>query len=224
MRSEFVSTVTHELKTPIATIRAIGDTLVKRRVVDPGALHEYAQLVVQESKRLTRLVENLLAYARITDVTEAYAFEPIALVNAVEDGLQTFRPQLTEAGFDVHVDLPQDLPAVRADRTAIALVLDNLIDNAMRYSGSSRWLEIRAAPRPDRLVLLEVCDRGKGIPKDEIGQVTRRFYRGRGAASGGSGLGLAIVGRIVTDHGGRLVIDSEPGRGTTVGVVLPAAE
>ena len=145
MRSEFVSSVTHELKTPIATIRAIGDTLVRGRMSEPKAMQDYAQLVVQESRRLGRLVDNLLAYARITDVTEVYTFEPV-LPGAVDEALQVYRAQLAQAGFEVRVDVPGDVPAVRGDRTALGLVLDNLLDNAIRYSESSRWLDVRVRP------------------------------------------------------------------------------
>ena len=224
MRSDFVSAVTHELKTPIATLRAIGETLARGRVAEPEARHDYAQMIVQESKRLTRLVDNLLAYARITDVTAIYAFESIDLRVAAEAALQGFAAQLTQAGFEVEVECPPDLPPVRADHTALALVLDNLVDNAMRYSGEARWLAVRMRRDGPASVRLEVADRGVGIPADELGQVTRRFYRGHQARSGGSGLGLAIVLRIVEDHGGRLSIESRPGEGTTVGVTLQVAE
>src|SRR6185295_6832335 len=126
LRSEFVSSVTHELKTPIAAIRAAGDTLVSGRIPSPSGRREYAQMVVQEAKRLTRLVDNLLALSRITDVTEVYSFEPQALDALVDDTLQGFGTQLGAAGFDTQVEIPADLPLVRADRTAMGLLLDNL--------------------------------------------------------------------------------------------------
>ena len=224
MRSDFVSTVTHDLKTPIATIRAIGDTIARGRVSDPRSMREYAELVVQESKRLTRLIENLLAYARVTDVTEVYAFEPLDLHAVVDDVVEGFRTQLAAAHFDVQIDMPADLPAVRADRTAIGMALDNLLDNAIRYSGQARHLSVRARREGNRRVALEVADRGEGIPADEIEQVTRRFFRGRRSEIGGSGLGLAIVSRIVADHGGEMSIESRAGAGTNVRLSLPIAE
>jgi signal transduction histidine kinase len=222
MRAEFVSTVTHELKTPIATIRAIGDTLVSGRISGPDAQRDYAQLVVQEAKRLTRLVDNLLAYARITDITEAYAFEALDLASLVDDVIGGFAVQVHEGGVELQLDLPADLPPIRGDRTSLRLMLDNLVDNAIRYSGGARWLQIGAAP-DGKLVRVEVRDRGIGIPPDEIGQVTRRFFRGRRARSGGSGLGLAIAARIAGDHGGALTIHSVVDAGTTVCVTLPVA-
>jgi signal transduction histidine kinase len=220
MRSEFVSTVTHELKTPIATIRAVGDTLASGRITDAEPRREYAQLVVQEAKRLTRLVDNLLAYARLTDVTEAYSFEPLDVSVAVCQVQQEFSTQLRTSGFELAVIIPPDLPLVRADRTAVTLLLNNLIDNAIRYSGESKWIQIRASALTNQ-VAVEVSDRGHGIPANEIQHVTRRFFRGRAAGSGGSGLGLAIAKRIVEDHGGSLNIRSRVHMGTTVMFVLP---
>ena len=222
LRSEFIATVTHELKTPIATIRAAGDTLISGRISAADAQREYAQLVVQEAKRLTRLVENLLAMSRITDVTEVYVFEPLRVDALVQGTLQEFAHQLDDAGFATRRDIPPDLPAVRADRTAARLLLDNLVDNAIRYSPVVRYLRI-GAYRENGMVVLEVSDKGCGIPGDELDQVTRKFFRGRHPVANGSGLGLAIVKRIVADHGGRLAIDSEVNIGTTVRVALPVA-
>jgi len=224
MRSDFVATVTHELKTPIATIRAVGDTLVSGRISATGDQKEYAQLVVQEAKRLTRLVDNLLAMARITDVADVYSFEPLALEALAEAVVEEFAQQLTAAEFDTEVDIPPDLPAVRADRTAMSLLLENLIDNAIRYSPATRSLRISAHGDGAGVVVLEVSDKGRGIPADEIDHVTRKFVRGHQASSGGSGLGLAIVKRIVMDHGGRLAIRSTVGVGTVVTASIPIYE
>ena len=144
LRSDFVSTVTHELKTPIASIRAMGDTLARDRIADPAARAEYAQTIVQESKRLSRLIDNLLAYSRITDVTEAYSFEPVDVHALVEEVLQGFSPQLSQQQFEVHVEIARGLPRVRGDRTALRLMLENIVDNAIRYSGESRWVGLAA--------------------------------------------------------------------------------
>ena len=223
LRSDFVSTVTHELKTPIAVIRAAGDTMARGRVSGPDALREYSQLVVQESKRLTRLVDNLLAYARITDVTEVYTFAALDTATLLGDVVSGFRTTLRDAGFDVEVEVPPDTPAIRGDRTACLLLFDNLVDNAIRYSPAEKWLRIRARA-VGASVIVAITDRGMGIPADELAQVTRRFFRGRSAGSGGSGLGLAIASRIAADHHGSLKIESAVGAGTTVTVTLPGAD
>ena len=219
MRSEFVSTVTHELKTPISNIRALNETLASGR----GSVEmsrEYAELAIGEAKRLSRLIDNLLAYAKITDVTDAYLFEDVSLHSVVKQTLAELGGQLTQAHFVVSVDIPPELPDVRADPTAIGLVLSNVIDNAIRYSTDNRLLEITARTEK-RNARLDIHDHGVGIPTDEIPRVTRKFFRGRSSHSGGSGLGLAIVERIVRAHSGTLEIHSAVGVGTTVSITLP---
>jgi signal transduction histidine kinase len=221
MRSDFVSSVTHELKTPLANIRAMADTLA-RRPIGGETVRDYAELLMQEARRLGRLVDNLLAYARVTDVTEMYSFEPVAPAEVVDDVLQNFRHPLSEREFKVEIDMPVDLPLVRADRTAMMLTLDNLVDNAIRYSPREHFIRI-SARRDGPNVIIEVQDRGVGIPPQELSIVRRKFARGRLARADGSGLGLAIVSRIVADHKGTLVLDSESGAGTTAKVYLPIA-
>jgi signal transduction histidine kinase len=222
MRSEFVSTVTHELKTPLATIQAIGQTLAHGRVLSAERVSQYAQVLSAETRRLTRLVDNLLAYSRVTDVTEVYSFEPLAPSELVDDALREFRFQLAERQFAVEVDVPVDLPLVLADRTALCLAIDNLIDNAIRHSGNDRrWIGISARAEQSR-VRIDVRDRGVGIPADEIEHVQRRFVRGRHAVAGGNGLGLAIVRRIVADHGGTFQLESVLNGGTTASLSLKA--
>jgi signal transduction histidine kinase len=140
----------------------------------------------------------------------------------IESVLKTFESQLTAAGFSVHRQIADALPLIRGDRTALELMVDNIVDNAIRYSGARKVLEI-SARRRDAAVDITIRDEGTGIPADEIPQVTRKFVRGRRAGSGGSGLGLAIATRIVTDHGGTLSIRSEVGAGTSVVITLPSA-
>ena len=221
LRADFVATVTHELKTPVATIRAAADTLVAGRVSDGEGARRYAQLMVNESKHLTRLLDNLLAYARIADTTEVYSLRPIAVPQLVEHAVRNARSRLEAAGFVVKLDIAPDLPPIEADWTAVCLALDNVIDNAIRYSKDTRSLNI-SATRENGSIRIQVADRGIGIPAGELAHVTRRFFRGRGAGSGGSGLGLAIVERIVKDHRGSLSIESAVGAGSTVTIDLPA--
>ena len=222
VRADFVATVTHELKTPLATIRAVGETLVRGRVKTEKDLNRYAHLLVREERRLTRLVNNLLAYSRVTDVTEVYSFEDLKPAALISEATQEFRRQLTDGDVLLETDVPSDVPAVRADRTALVLALDNLIDNAIRYSAEAKTVSVRASGQADH-VRFDVIDRGVGIHADDLPQVRRRFVRGRTARGPGNGLGLAIVNRIAADHGGALEITSEVGRGTTVTLIIPKA-
>lgn len=171
---------------------------------------------------MTRLVDNLLALSRITDVTEVYWFEPLAIESLVEKTLRDFEPQIATAGVDIHVDMSTTLPLIRGDRTAIGLLLDNIIDNAIRYSASKPSLLI-AAHQVNGAIQLSVTDNGQGIPPDQIAHVTRKFFRGANMVANGSGLGLAIVKRITADHEGRLEITSTLDVGTTVSVSFPIA-
>ena len=144
------------------------------------------------------------------------------MATLVGDVLKGFSAQLRENAFEVDVAVAPTLPPIRGDRTALRLALDNVVDNAIRYSGEIRRLAVRAE-EAGGMVALEIADRGRGILPEEVALVTRRFFRGREAGAAGSGLGLTIAHRIVADHGGTLTLDSEPGRGTTVRVTLPGA-
>lgn len=222
MRAAFVATVTHELKTPLATIRMVGETFASGEQATLEMSQRFARVSVNEAKRLTRLIDNLLAYARVTDVTELYQFEALAPATLVDEVLEEFGPQLTNGGFQVERDVPPGLPSAWADRTSIRLMMSNLVDNAVRYAGTARRLALRARAGRDAITI-EIEDGGIGIPEAELPEVTRRFFRGHSAGPGGSGLGLAIVERIVSDHGGTLAIRSTVGSGTTVTVTLPLA-
>jgi signal transduction histidine kinase len=218
MRSEFVSTVTHELKTPMSVIQSIGQTMARGRVNSPEQQREYAQLLVQETYKLRHLIDNLLAYARVTEVADVYAFERLQPEEVVEEALDDFRKLLRERGIDVTVSAPQPLPSIQGDRTSILFALHNLIDNAMRHAGATQ-IELHAR-LSDKAVEFVVSDRGRGIPDDELKRVEQPFVRG-GATGRGSGLGLAIVRRIAAAHHGWLRLESRVDVGTTATLAIP---
>lgn len=221
LRSEFVSSVTHELRTPLASMRALADTLRTGRYESPDTVHEYASLIVESTKRLNRHVDNLLALSRVTDVSSLYARSEVALADAVARAIDNFRIPLNEAGIEVRRDVAPDLPPVFANTDALILVFDNLIDNVLRHARHGRWLEVRALSRGSNVVVT-VADKGPGIPPDELQHVTKKFFRGKGATDSGTGLGLAIVSRTVHESGGTLEIAAREGGGTIVTVSFPA--
>jgi two-component system, OmpR family, phosphate regulon sensor histidine kinase PhoR len=222
MKSEFVSSVTHELKTPLSVIQLVSETLVKGRYKSPETIRDYAGLLSQEAHRLSRLIDNLLAYASMSDVNKAYSFEELSVTDLVERALATFDGRLVATGVEVKVDLPADLPKVRADSQTMLQVLDNVIDNALKYSPGGDPIAIRGYAA-DARVHVEITDRGVGIAHDEVPKVFRKFYRAPGAPASGSGLGLAIARRVMEDHGGSIGIATVEGRGTTVDISLPAS-
>jgi signal transduction histidine kinase len=219
MKSDFVSAVTHELKTPVATVRLIGDTLVRGRY-PPEAIQEYARLLSQEAARLTSSIDHLLTYASyVSRQTERVSID---LADLVDDALDHFRPALVEAGVETNVDVTRELPRVSVDPKAVTQVIEIIIDNAMKYSGESRTFDITAATEGS-FVRLTIKDHGIGIHPDDLSHVCDRFFRGRNARASGSGLGLAIAKRIMQHHDGDLRVRSVLGAGTEVDVAMRAA-
>jgi two-component system phosphate regulon sensor histidine kinase PhoR len=222
MKSEFVSTVTHELKTPISSIRLASETLALGRFRSAETVGEYATILLNEVGRLSRSVDNLLTLSRIQDIDCFYTFESLDPGTLLEDALNNFHPRLKQLGFEVNVDIPAPLPAVCADRTAILQVMENLLDNAVRHSNGTRQLAISASAEKAS-VSLRIADKGRGIPADEAPHVFEKFFRGRNASSGGTGLGLAIVQRVMSDHHGEVRLKNNNGSGTIAEIILPIA-
>ena len=222
MKSDFVAAVTHELKTPVASIRLVGDTLSNGRYTSPTTVREYAGLLSVEASRLGASIDNLLTYARYSSSQAASATElaDVEPADLVEDALQGFRPVLANLEFDLVVDVPPDLPQICVDRPAMIQALDNIVDNAIKYSTTEKHVTVRGAATA-KSVTLTVRDRGAGIARKDLSRVFERFYRGGNVTSSGSGLGLPIAKRIVESHGGRIEVRSIVGSGTEVDVTLP---
>jgi two-component system phosphate regulon sensor histidine kinase PhoR len=224
MKSDFVAAVTHELKTPVALIRLVGDTLANGRYTSPKTVQDYAGLLSVEASRLGRSIDNLLTYARYSGGRAADSTELVDVESAdlVEDALQGFRPTLATLEFELTVDLPPDLPQICVDRPAVIQALENIVDNAIKYSGVTRRLAVSGRASGTSLTLT-VKDSGSGICREDQARIFERFYRGRNVSTSGSGLGLPIAKRIVESHGGRIDIRSEVGVGTEVDVTLPTS-
>jgi signal transduction histidine kinase len=221
MKSEFVSAMTHELKTPLVTIRLVGDTLARGRYASTETIQEYARLLSTEAKRLSQSIDHLLTYARYTDEASPILSERVFvdLADLVDDVVDRFGPRFEEHGMAVEVRVSRDLPRVCVDSQAIMQVLEIIVDNAIKYSDQHSPLSI-AAGAEESVVRLTVADRGVGIHREDLPHVRDRFFRGRNAGTGGSGLGLAIAQRILKSHGGELRIRSTVGVGTEVDLLL----
>ena len=221
MKSDFVAAVTHELKTPVALIKLVGDTLANGRYTSPKTVQEYAGLLSVEASRLSGSIDNLLTYARYSSsaakATELADVEPADLV---EDALQGFRPALANLDFDLAINVPPDLPPLYVDRPAMIQALDNVVDNAIKYSTTEKQLVVTGTATA-KTVTLTVRDRGIGIGRNDLSRVFERFYRGGNVTVSGSGLGLPIAKHIVESHGGRIEVRSVVGFGTEVDVTLP---
>ncbi|MBI2205855.1 MAG: two-component sensor histidine kinase [Candidatus Rokubacteria bacterium] len=223
LKSDFVANVSHDLKTPLSVIRMFGETLEMGRVTSEAQRQEYYRVITRESERLSRLIDNVLDFSRIEGGRRRYDMAPAAIEPLVRETLDAFAIPLEQHGFKVDVDVPPDLPQIRMDADAVGQALANLVDNAIKYSGERRALRV-AAVRRDGGVALSVEDDGLGIPRDEQARIFEKFYRvGRSETQGrrGSGVGLALVHHVVEAHGGRVTVDSEPGRGSRFTLWLP---
>lgn len=226
LKSGFVSNVTHELKTPIALIRLAVETLELGRVRNDQEREQFIRAIGRETLRLSHLVDNILDFARLEAGQRVFRFEDVDLVAVVNDTVESFRPRLDHQGFRTEVEVPDGLPHVRGDATAITHCLLNLLDNAMKYSRERREIRVTAVPR-GKMVAVSVTDHGIGIPAADQKRVFEKFVRvetGLVHDIKGAGLGLSLVDQIVRAHGGRVELYSTPGEGSTFTLVLPAAE
>jgi signal transduction histidine kinase len=224
-KSAFVSNVSHELKTPLALIRLFAETLELGRVKDDAKAREYYRVISRESGRLTGLIDNVLDFSQIEAGRKEYHFARTDAGEVVREVVRDYDYRLSAAGFELRLDVAAGLPAVLADRGALAQVVLNLLDNAVRYSPNSKEVGVRVCAR-GRGVAVEVSDRGIGIPRSEHEKIFDKFYRvgdGLVHATKGSGLGLSLVRHIVRAHGGRVTLDSAPGRGSRFTIYLPEA-
>jgi len=223
LKSEFVSNVSHEFKTPLALIRMFGETLESGIVLDEAKRREFYSIIRAESERLTHLINRVLDFSRIEAGVKHYDFRAADVVDVVRRTLDTYRFQIRDRGFTIDCRLSSTPITGQIDPDAVAEALLNLLDNATKYSGDSREIRV-TVDREDGQMYLSVEDRGVGIPKDELGKIFDKFYRARGTATRetpGSGLGLTLVKHIADAHGGRVVVSSEVGRGSRFTIRIP---
>lgn len=227
MKSEFVSNVSHELRTPVASIRVFGELLRTGRAQEPEKVREYGEHIEGETRRLTRLIDNILDFSRIESGRKEYRFSDGDLSQVIDSVIRTFEVRLAEQGFAIVLEHPATpLPPVRMDADAIAQAFQNLLDNAVKYSGESKEVVVTLSLDNGR-VAVSVRDHGIGIAPDEQRKIFERFHRvGTGLVHDvkGSGLGLSLVHHIVAAHGGEVSVVSEPGNGSTFTMTLPVRQ
>jgi len=227
-KSSFVANVSHELKTPLTSIRMYAEMLQEGRLRDPVRRRQYLGTIVEESRRLARLVNRVLDFARLEQGRRRYAFGALDPESLCRGVLDTERPRLEQAGFAVSFqargwEREEGRREVRGDPEALAQVLLNLIGNAEKYSGERRQIAVELAREAGK-VRIRVLDRGRGIPPGAVRHLFKEFYRADDSLTNpvqGTGLGLAIARRIVRDHGGELRYLPRPGGGSIFQVELP---
>ncbi|KAB2338158.1 cell wall metabolism sensor histidine kinase WalK [Cytobacillus depressus] len=221
-RKEFLANISHELRTPISYVKGYSEALISGIVKED--CERYLQLIHREAGRMERLVGDLLDLSQLD--SEEFRLEkmPISLSQVIEDSLQKFWPVLKEKNVKLHYMLDPDI-IIYGDEGRFEQVIQNIMDNSIRYTEKGKITLTLAKVKEG--CLIEIIDTGSGIPREDIPKIKQRFYRvnkARTRKDGGTGLGLAIVEKIVSLHGGKLLITSKLGEGTTVRITLPMLE
>jgi len=223
LQSEFVSTVSHEFRTPLTSLRQLSEMLSKGRVPTEDLRQKSYDILSRESERLQRLVESLLDFGRIEARAFLYHYEHLDPVTLVGDLVAEFQEKAAAQGYRVELELAGEYPLIHVDREALGLALRNLLDNAVKYSPDCRTVWVEMARERDRLAI-RVRDEGMGIPASEQKEIFKRFVRGTGSRAAniqGTGIGLAMARHIIEAHDGEIRLESEPGRGSTFTILLP---
>jgi len=223
MKSDFVSTISHEFKSPLSSIRQLAEMLQSGRVPSENRRQEYYDVLVEQSERLTLLIDNILDFAKIEEGRKKFDFQRLDTGSLLEQIVSVIQDQVRHKDFVIQLEIEKPLPAIKADRESMTQAITNLIDNAVKYSGEARDIIVRAFEEGQYLIIT-VKDFGIGIKKEEIDKIFERFYRGGDELTRtvkGSGLGLTLVKQIVEAHHGKVSVASEVGKGSTFTVRLP---
>jgi signal transduction histidine kinase len=225
-KTDFVSNVSHELKTPLTSIRMFSELLAEGRVADPARQRSYLNIITAEAARLTRLINNVLDFSRSERGEKKYNFQACDVANVVRETAETYRPHLEANGFKFECELPETPLCVNGDRDALAQLIVNLLSNAEKYADSRKEITVRVEPRTSPLPYVEVkvLDRGPGVPRGCEEKIFEQFYRAHDSLSSGiqgSGLGLTLARQIARAHGGDVVYEPREGGGSCFSLRLP---
>ncbi len=225
MKSDFVSNVSHELKTPLTSIRMFAEMLKSGRVKSPAKQQEYFELMTAESERLSRLISNVLDFAKVEAGRKKYNFVALDANEIMKEAAQIIQPHVHQHGFDMTLTPSVEPMPIMGDKDSLEQVLLNILNNAVKYSGETKDIRLRAYANGENAVI-DVEDKGVGISEEEIPKIFTKFYRADsrpGYQSAGAGLGLTLAHQIVEAHGGTIKVKSSLGRGSTFSIVLPLA-
>lgn len=220
---DFVSSVSHEFRTPLAVIYTAGENLADGVAKEDGQVARYGELIKGEGKKLSGMVEQILEFAGANSGKQKYSFTPVEVTDVVNDALSECGPLIESEGFTVDTDLNPDLPTISADKAALSSAIQNLIANSVKYSNGMSWIKISAANGGGRVKIV-VEDKGIGISAGDLRQIFEPFYRSKhvvDAQISGNGLGLNLVKKIVEAHGGNVSVESTVGAGSKFTIELP---
>lgn len=221
VRQDFISNISHELRTPISSVKALAETLKDNAVDDPSVAKDFLSKINIEADRLAQMVQELSELSRIEKGITQLNKKPIHMVEIIKYTLERLKAQANRAGITITLDISQDLPQVLADETRIEQVLINLIHNAIKFTPTDGRIHVSATEQGGA-VEVSISDTGIGISSDDLPRIFERFYKAdKSRSSRGTGLGLAIAKHIVEAHRGRIWADSIEGQGSTFRFTLP---
>jgi len=223
LKSDFVSVVSHEFRSPLTSVRQLGEMLMRGRVPSEERRQQYYELITRESDRLARLMERVLDFSRMEEGRKQYRFEPLDTTAWLRALAQDFQAEVAAQGVSIEAVVPDELPLLVADREALTSAVQNLLDNAVKYSPGCKTVWLEAEPGDSSLVI-RVRDRGVGIAEQDRKHIFEKFYRGGSETSRrvkGVGLGLSLVKQIAAAHRGSVQVESRPGQGSTFTITLP---
>lgn len=223
LRSQFAASVSHELKTPLTAIRMYAEALTLGVRQKPEEQQDYLHTIINESERLSRLLNNVLDFSKIEQGTRTYSFQPTSPMEVIEEAAKAIAFPMRQKGFNIQLEIGNNIPSIRADKDALEQAVLNLLHNALKYSGDSRDIILKLY-QTEYEVCFEVKDYGIGISDQDKNQIFSRFFRGPTSENQripGTGLGLTIVSHIAQAHGGRVEVNSQPEKGSIFTIILP---
>jgi len=223
LKSEFIASVSHEFKTPLTSIGGIIERFLDGEVKDPDKAKEYYRILSHDSERLKRLVKNILDFTKIEEGKREYKLASTNIAELVRREVEGFEKENKSDGFKVGIEIDDNIPSVFADEEAMSQALHNILDNAAKFSGQEKKINVQIV-RKENSVEIAVRDRGIGVPDNEQKRIFEKFYRGKQASSvspTGTGLGLTLVKHIMDAHAGNIIVRSKLGEGSCVSLILP---
>lgn len=223
LKSDFVSSVSHEFKSPLTSIKSLAERLRDGKVKDPDRMKQYFSVITQDADRLTRLVTNILDFSKIEEGKREYEFEETDLVRLATQAIEDFQKEEVAKGVKVQTWIDEDIPRLVVDKDALAQALNNLLENAVKFSPDRKEIDV-FLKKYDQNVILKVKDNGIGIPADESDKIFDKFCQGRNEvrqSTKGTGLGLTLVKHTVEAHDGRIQVESRVGEGSIFSIILP---
>ena len=223
IKTDFVSSVSHEFKTPLASIKALTERLLDGKVKNSQRMQQYFSVISQDTNKLTRLVGNILSFSKIEEGKKEYDFEETDITQWLNNTVEDCKKERIQAGIKIRTEIADNIPHLKIDKNELSQVINNLLDNAIKFSTNKSEINVIVIRKENDLII-QVIDYGIGIPQDELNKIFEKFYQGGNAnrySVKGTGLGLTLVKHTVEAHGGKISVESKVGQGSTFSIFLP---